>query len=273
MYLAVDIGGTKTLLAAFTEAGEVRNKIKFPTPDTYDEFVTEIEKAIKDLGVDDFKAAGVGSPGKIDRHDGVGLYFNNKGWKDFPVGQDIERIAGCPVVVENDAKLAGLSEALLIKEEFNKVLYITVSTGIGTGVIIDGHIDPDFLDTEGGQMLLEHEDKLMAWEKFASGKAIKKKYNMLASEIQDPEIWKAISRNLTVGIIDLLAVIQPEVIVIGGGVGTHFKKFRSPLMTLLRKYETPLIPVPPIRQAERSEEAVIYGCYHLAKERYGHAAR
>ena len=267
MYLAIDIGGTKTLVAAFTNEGEVRNKVKFPTPQNYDEFIIELEKSVKELGVDDFKSACIASPGLIDRDEGVGLAYGNLKWKNVPLGPDLERIANCPVIVENDAKLAGLSETKLIKDEFRNVLYITVSTGIGAGVITDGHINPSFINTEAGKILLEHDGKLQTWESFASGKAIKAKYNMLASEINDPEIWKVISRNIAVGLIDVIAIIQPDVIIIGGGVGTHFRKFRSPLMSALRKYETPLVPIPPLRQAERSEEAVIYGCYHLAHDK------
>jgi predicted NBD/HSP70 family sugar kinase len=268
MYLAVDIGGTKTLLASFDAQGKVLEKLKFPTPVEYDEFVTELAANISRLDVDDYRAGCVASPGRINRAEGIGLDYGNLPWHDVSIGPDLEKIINAPVVVENDAKLAGLSEALLIKEEFNRVLYMTVSTGIGMGVITDGHIDPDFLNLEGGQILLEHHGKVQKWESFASGSAIKKTYGKLASEINDKETWRTISRNLALGLIDVLAIIQPDVVVVGGGVGAHFKKFRAPLMAELRKFETPLVPVPPIRQAERSEEAVIYGCYELAKEKY-----
>jgi glucokinase len=69
--------------------------------------------------------------------------------------------------------------------------------------------------------------------------------------------------------VDLLAIIQPEVVIIGGGVGTHFDKYGKLLETELKKYQTPLVPIPPIRAAQRPEEAVIYGCYELVKETYG----
>lgn len=271
MYLAVDMGGTKTLLAAIDNEGQVVNKIKFLTPDDYDEFVKELASNVASLGDYDFKAACIASPGRINREEGIGIAYGNRPWENVPLGPDLERIANCPVIVENDAKLAGLSEAQLIKEEFHKVLYVTVSTGIGIGVITNGKIDQDFIDSEGGKILLEHKGKLRTWESFASGKAIKKTYGKLAAEINNAEDWRMISRNLAIGLIDMLAIIQPDVIVIGGGVGTHFRKFRDPLRAELKKFETPLVPVPPIRQAERSEEAVIYGCYDLAKERFGHA--
>jgi len=266
MYLAVDIGGTKTLLAAFYSDGTIKQQIKFPTPPDYDDFLLELETNIKALGVDDYKSACVASPGLIDREEGIGIAYGNLAWQNVPIGPDLERLAGCPVVVENDANLAGLSEAQLIKKEFNKVLYVTLSTGIGTGVITNGKINPSFLNAEGGKILLEKDGHLKSWESFASGKAIKKKYGMRASEINDPKIWKAISRDIAIGLVDNIAIIQPDAIVIGGGVGAHFQKFKAPLLAEMRKYDTPLVPTPAIRQAVRSEEAVIYGCYLLARE-------
>jgi len=273
MYLAVDVGGTKTLLAAFNNEGMIHSRFKFSTPANYDDFTQELGKAVNELGVEDFKAACVASPGRINREEGIGIAFGNLDWTNIPIGPDLEKIANCPVIVENDAKLAGLSEAILIKKEFKRVLYMTISTGIGMAVIVDGKIDPDFLNMEGGQIMLEHNEKIVKWESFASGKAIKNTYGKLASEIEDPETWREISRNLAVGLIDILAIVQPEVVVIGGGVGTHFSKFRGPLSEELKKFETPLVPIPPLRQAERSEEAVVYGCYELIMQRYSHAAK
>ena len=71
------------------------------------------------------------------------------------------------------------------------------------------------------------------------------------------------------GIIDLLAVVQPQVIVMGGGVGTYFERLAKPLEEALEGYAAPLVPIPPIREAARPEDAVIYGCYDLAKSTYG----
>jgi predicted NBD/HSP70 family sugar kinase len=65
--------------------------------------------------------------------------------------------------------------------------------------------------------------------------------------------------------------VQPEVIVIGGSVGGHLSRFKDFLEKELKKFETPLIPIPPIRQAQRPDDAVLYGCYDLAKSVYGKA--
>jgi len=270
MYLAVDIGGTKTLIACFDKSGKVTDTTKFPTAKNYDTFIEELGEQIISLKVHDYQAGCVAIPGKVDRKHGRGLVFGNLPWQNVPIQADVENLINAPVIVENDSKLAGLSEAVLIINEFNKVLYVTIGTGISAAIIISGKIDPDFADSESGHMLLEHNGKLQIWESFASGKAIVKQFGKKARDITDAESWKIIARNISVGIIDLMAVIQPEIIIIGGGVGQYYNEFAPFLKQELKKYEMPLVPIPPIKVAKRPEEAVIYGCYELIKSTYGH---
>lgn len=267
MYLAVDIGGTKTLVAAMSNMGKLISSSKFPTPTTYLDFLEELKRHILAFKYD-FKAGVVAAPGRINRLNGSVIAFGNLDWKNVPLKVDVESIANCPIKIENDTKLAGLSEAINIKKEFKKVLYVTISTGISSALIVNGVLDPDLIDSESGHMLLEHEGKLQTWESFASGKAIVNKYGKRASDITNSSDWNEISKNIAVGLIDLIAVVQPEVIVIGGGVGTHFKKFYAPLKKHLEKYSTPIVPTPAIIGAKNPEEAVIYGCYQLAKTLY-----
>ena len=118
----------------------------------------------------------------------------------------------------------------------------------------------------------EYHNKLTPWEDFASGRAIHERYGKLARDISDPKIWQQIARDLSVGLIANIAIVQPDAVVVGGGVGSHFDKFGSFLRAEMKRYETPLIPIPPILPAKNSESAVIYGCYELAKHVYGHAA-
>jgi predicted NBD/HSP70 family sugar kinase len=120
-------------------------------------------------------------------------------------------------------------------------------------------------DSEGGHLMLQRGDRIVSWESFASGKAIAKRYGKQASEITDKATWQTIAGDLAVGFIDLLAVTQPDVVVVGGGLGHYLDRFHGPLVAELKKYETPLVPIPPIVAAGRPDEAVIYGCYDLAK--------
>lgn len=274
MYLAVDIGGTKTLLACIDEAGVIQEQTKFATPPGYERFLKELEENVAKLTTKDFQRSCVAVPGKIDRYRGIGVAFGNLPWQHVPIQADIEAIVRCPVIIENDANLAGLSEAMMVKDEFKKVLYVTISTGIGTGIIINGKIDPSFADSEGGHILLEHEGKLRPWEEFASGKAVFERFGKRASDIDASETgtWKRIAHDIALGLIDLIAVIQPEVIVFGGGLDTNYEKFIAPLREELKRYEMPLVPIPELRKAARPEEAVVYGCYDLIKAQYASIA-
>jgi predicted NBD/HSP70 family sugar kinase len=69
--------------------------------------------------------------------------------------------------------------------------------------------------------------------------------------------------------MELVAVLQPEVIVIGGSVGTYFERYGQFLNDALKSYQVPLLSMPPVIGAQRAEEAVVYGCYDLAKQRFG----
>ena len=267
MYLGIDIGGTKTLVAALSDNGEIAASTKFATPENYEEFLKELTKVLHELPFSDFRAGCVAAPGTIDRRKGVFEHGGNLHWHGERIQHDIERITLCPMLIENDANLAGLSEAMLLKQH-HKVLYITVSTGIGTGFIVDQRIDPSMADSEGGQLMLQRGDRIVAWESFASGKAITRRYGKRASEITDKATWEAISKDLAVGVIDLLAVTQPDVVVVGGSVGHYLERFHDPLVAALQHYATPMIPIPPIVKAQRPDEAVIFGCYDLARGMY-----
>ena len=267
MYLAIDFGATKTLVACISPEGKIVESAKFPTPhSSYADFITALEKEIENLTHKDFLACTISAPGRIDRSIGVVLGYSNLSWINTPLRADVKAIVGCPTFLENDTKLAALSEAILLKGKFSKVLYITISTGISSGLVDNGKLVPELIDSESGRMMLEHEGTVEEWQSFASGKAIIEKYGKLASEITDPSAWKDIAHNIALGMINLIAVVQPDVIVVGGGVGTHLDKFEAPLRKELKSYASPLVPIPTIRRAAHPEEAVIYGCYQLAKE-------
>ena len=257
-------------MAVFTPEGELKQSLKFPTPSEYPAFVDALAENIALLDTHEFIAASVAVPGRIDRTNGIGIAFGNRPWENVPIGPDIAKILGCPVTLENDAKLAGLHEASYILETYKKVLYVTISTGIGGGLIIDGMIDPNFQDIEIGQLLLEHDGRLTDWEDFGSGRAFQEKFGKPVSEI-DPEdgaAWYYIARNIAIGLIDLIVTLTPQAIVLGGGAGSNYAKFKDRLDEQLKIYENPLVALPAILPAQRPNEAVIYGCYDLLKAQY-----
>lgn len=266
MYAAVDIGGTKTLVASFDTDGHIVEQIKFPTPSEYETFISEMARTVAKLSTKDFQSIVAAAPGRINHSEGLFIAGGNLKWKNASVQSDLEKLFDAPVSLYNDAKAAAVAEARAAGPKFETVVYITISTGIGVGVVTNGDLDHTLLDAEPGRMNVENGDIMAPWETIASGKAIVAKYGKRASELDDTEAWSTIAHNLAKGMLTIIAMVQPDLIVIGGGVGSHFEKFEKPLLNELKKYENPLAPTPPIRKAVHPEEAVIYGCYELAKE-------
>ena len=71
------------------------------------------------------------------------------------------------------------------------------------------------------------------------------------------------------GFLQLIAVMEPDAIVIGGSVGSYFERYGKILKDDLKQFETPLLEIPPIIGAQRPEDAVVYGCYDYAKQVFG----
>lgn len=272
MYIGVDIGGTKTYVATLDDNGVIVEKIRFATPRDYPGFLAGLEKTAKSLANQDFRAGCVAAPGKIDHEHGVVTYFGTLPWEHEPIQADVIKVFNCPILLENDAKLAGLSESKLLPAD-KRVLYITISTGIGTGFIHNQEIVPDLLDIEGGQMAFDFHGKRTAWEDFASGRAIVERFGKKAEEIEDPANWRRIAYDLSLGFIELIAITQPDIIVIGGSVGQYLERYKEFLLEEITRYNNPLLATPEILKAARPDDAVLYGCYDLAKARYGTAAQ
>ncbi len=266
MYLTIDIGGTKTLVVVFDADKNTVEQRKFPTPKDYAEFKAELANTVAEFTTKQFTLGAIGIRGNIDRDRGLSLKDDILPWGEVPVRDDCAAAFGCPFLLENDSKLAGLSEASLVKDTYRKVLYITVSTGIGSAFIVDGELDPDTQDSEIGKSAYPHDGKIMQWEDFASGRAIVEKYGKRASDLEDQEAWREISRNLAIGLVNAIAAFTPDVIILGGGVGSHYHKFEQPLQQAISEIKPDEISIPPIQQAQHPEEAVIYGCYELIKD-------
>lgn len=267
--LCVDIGASKTLIAAFTEDGQIKHEVRLPTPKRYDRFLDEFAKTVKkEFASYGFRTAACSIPGLVDRKTGTGIDFGNLPWHRVPIKADLSKLLDVPVEVENDTKLAGLSEARELHDKYKKVLYLTLSTGIGSALVSDDHISKDLADSEAGQMIINFDGRLRRWEDFGSGRAFFKRYGKQASDVADPAVWRDFTPSVAQGLGQLLAVIQPDVVIIGGGLGAHFERFGHFLREELEsRYKAKLVDIPPILKAKRPEEAVIYGCYELIKGR------
>lgn len=268
MYLGIDIGGTKTLVATLSDSGEIQDSRRFPTSQDYDRFLQDLGGAIKELQLEgDFQACAA-VPGLIDRTAGTVHALGNLPWRDKPIRDDISGlIGGKKVIIENDAKLGGLSEALLVKGTYSKVLFFTVSTGLGGSLIQDGRIVTALQDMEAGKMPLMYEGKLQYWEDFAAGRSVVERFHKRAAEITDPAEWRVIGESLAYGLAPVCSILQPEVIILGGSVGAYADQYSEVIHEYLREHLYAIIRQPKaILPAKRPNEAVIYGCYELLKQ-------
>lgn len=263
MLVTIDTGGTKTLIALFDTAGKVVESVKFPTPRQPEDYISELVKTVnKMIEADKITAIGLALPGIIE--DGVAIWCTNLGWKNIPVLKLLEKHYSFPIFVNNDANLAGLAETRMRDIKYKRSIYITVSTGIGMGLIVDGHIHPSLTNTEAGHMVIEYEGQLREWETFASGKSIVSTYDKFARDIHDPKIWRQIADKISRGLLTIIPTLSPEIIIFGGSVGTYFDRYGEALIKSTREYLNENLAMPKIEQAIHPEEAVIYGCYYYA---------
>lgn len=274
MFLAVDVGGTKTLVALLSADGSIVKSQKFPTDPNFSMFADTLVKELKDLATTEVVGVGVAIPGEVDYDAGVGLVFGNLPWQNVPIAETVQQAFDLPIAVaiENDANAAGLAEARALLPARKNVVYVTVSTGIGTGIITDNKIDPHWQRSEGGFMQFERDGKSVIWESFASGHAITERYGKKAADIPEGDpAWTTIAEDLAVGLGNIAALLAPDIIIIGGGVGEHLPKFKGQLDTAMARFKQKVVlSLPEIRQALHPDEAVIYGCYHLIKDRVSH---
>lgn len=264
MLVTVDTGGTKTLVAGFRHDGHLGKTIKFPTPRKQEEYVALLRKTLQEMyGKETVEAVVVALPGIINN--GVAVWCNNLGWKNFAAQKALVGVLGnAPVFIENDANLAGLAETRVLRPMPVSSLYVTVSTGIGTGIITNGRIDAGLRKSEGGRMLVEYDGVVREWESFASGKAIYAAYGKYARDITSTRTWHQIADRISRGFLAVVPLLQPDTVIIGGSIGTYFDRYGEQLEGILREKLPAHIPCPAFRQAKHPEMAVLYGCYYYA---------
>ena len=264
MIVTVDTGGTKTLISSFTNAGKIGKHIVYPTPSDPIKYTQLLRQTLEsEYGTKKVDMIVIALPGIID--EGIARWCKNLGWKNFDIRRALGTVlGGAPIHVENDANLAGLAEARLLKPTPEFALYVTVSTGIGTGFIARGHIDPSLAISEGGHMLVEYDGVVREWESFASGRAIKETYGKFARDIKSVRAWHHIADRISRGFLAVIPLTQPDVIIFGGSVGTYFDRYGETLAKLLDERLPPHIVRPTLLQAQYPEHAVIYGGYYYA---------
>ena len=249
MYLTVDIGATKTLIALFSDKGRVVRRVKFPTAQGAQMFFNTLLANLQLFWKYRLMCVVVAVPGVVQKNGTV--RFGNRNWGNLDMMGWLKKLFNCPIYLENDANLAAIYEAYGLP---GRTVFLTFSTGIGGGVVDDGKLlEKPF---EPGHRVYAYKDRTAEWEDLAAASAIERTYHVdLATELRGKKVMKDVAARMYLGLPDIATELRPNTIVIGGPMGRRFR-------TLARYL--PKIPGVKYVGAKRPRESVIYGAYLYA---------
>jgi glucokinase len=286
--VAVDIGATKTVIAVYE--GTVMSEIaRFPTGRHPEDEVTRIVETIrKEPRASAATAVGIGAPGPLDPVAGRILAPPNLvGWRDFPLVDELVSRLGKTTRLENDANLGALGEAVHGSGAgYRSMYYVTISTGIGAGFVIDGKIFGGHRGIAGEVFAVEpgHFNGMPGGDnlnELASGPGLVRRAKRLSSHdgnFDTPELFAAVDagdalavgiledgRNAIVGLLTtVLFSVAPDAIVLAGGLCTENRWFVEPVRDRVRTWvNIPELAEVPIERAKLWDRAVLYGAAEL----------
>lgn len=259
MYLCIDIGATKTLVAVFTQRGHIIRKSKFFTSQGAASFLHSLTETIKPMTKYRMDAVVVAIPGIV--HKDYSVHFGRRNWDDIDILTPIKNLFSCPIWFENDANLAAVYESEKLP---GRTVFLTFSTGLGGGVAERGRLVPEYTIYEPGDELYWYGGKQQRWTCIASASAIGAAYHVdRATSLRGEPIMHDIANRISLGIPDVVSKYHPDNIVIGGPMGKLFHRLVKFLPKVDAKYVRP----------RRPHESVIYGCFAYARQKERDARR
>ncbi len=307
--VGVDIGGTQMRAAAYTQdqVSPLQQK-KIPTLASKPGGLERLFKVIEDVWPKDGQVAaiGIGSPGPLDPHTGYLLAPpNNPEWHNFPLAPRVREHFGVQTFLDNDANLAGLGEYRFgAGQGHHNVLYITVSTGIGAGVVIEDRLLQGFhgLAAELGHSIIDPDGPPCSCgfnghlESFSSGPAIvkyvlaeldsgaksilKRDEALNARDIADAahqgddlaiRAYQRAGEYLGIGVASFLHAFDPSIVIFGGGVSQVGRLLFDPFEASLRRrvFHPRYLEGLVITQAQLGDDAGLLGARALAEMKSG----
>ena len=247
--IGVDVGGTAIKMGVFVEDGTCLKSISLPTPQPAnpEPVINAIALGIKQLQQDfNCKAIGLGMPGPTDKARRIARKsINLPGWDDVRVADWLEAKTGLSTILENDANCAAIGEAWLgAGRNFKDFILLTLGTGVGGGIFIDGKLFTGRFGAAGelGLITLNSDGfpcrsgNRGSLEQYASIGAIlrmtgKKPAEMgrlaQAGDIEAIEFWQNYGSVLGGGLASLIYVLTPEAVIIGGGISASSRVFST----------------------------------------------
>ena len=312
-FLGIEIGGTKLQVVVGDASAKIlqRHRLTVDPSQGATGIRRQLETALNQI-VPAVKpaAAGVGFGGPVDWRTGkICRSHQIEGWSEFDLGNWLQGIIGAPVFVENDANVAALGEALHgAGKDANPAFYVTLGSGVGGGLIVDGRIYHGATpgEAEIGHMRLDRHGTIL--ESRCSGWAVDAKIRALntsdpssllckltagktsgeavhlstALQQNDPaarRIFQETAEDLAFGLSHVVHLFHPQVIVIGGGLAGLGEPLRAAVATALRPFIMEVfLPGPRLSLAALADDAVPTGALQLAldgisNEYKGDAAR
>lgn len=284
LFGAIEAGGTKMVLAIGDENGKIMKRTSIPT-ETPAITVAKMIDYFKDKHI---AALGIGSfgPIELDKASKTYGYITSTpklAWVNYDLVGNFKKALSIPIGFDTDVNASALGEATWGSlKGLSTGIYITIGTGIGVGVYLNGNLLHGMLHPEAGHILLSKHPRDTfegvcpyhpnCMEGLASGPSIEKRWNKKASELKDnAEVWDIEAYYLAQGIVNYILTLSPHKIVLGGGVmhqGQLFPLIRKKVAELLNGYiRTPQLEdldhyiVP----ASLNENQGIMGCLQLAK--------
>ncbi len=281
---ALEAGGTKMVLAIGNENGEIFEQISIPT-ETPELTIPKIIEYFKDKKIE---ALGIGSFGPVDLERSSKTYgyitsTPKLAWANYDFVGNIKKELNIPIGFDTDVNASALGEATWgSMKGLSSGIYITIGTGVGVGVYMNGSLLHGMLHPEGGHILLnKHSDDTFVGacpfhpnclESLAAGPAIEKRWGKKAFELKDrPEVWELEAYYIAQGLVNFILTLSPHKIVLGGGVMHQeqlFPLIRKKVAKLLNGYvkteqmehlDDYIVP------AALNDDQGIMGCLQLAK--------
>jgi predicted NBD/HSP70 family sugar kinase len=270
MYILIDIGGTKTRIGVARNFKGIESFKIYQTPANYREALEKMVEVINGLlGRRKVQAISLGVGTPIDKAKTRVSFHSHKetfkDWVDKPLKKDLRDKFKCKVFLENDAVMGAMGEAIFgAGKDFNLVAFLTISTGVGGAMIIDGQpVKTAWGSEPGWQIIGSDKSGRIITEMDLSGNYIRKRTGKKPSQIDDEKFWRHEAKQLAKGLFDTIVFWSPEIIILGGSLMKKIKL--SEVRVALKKIPSPFPQLPIIRKAKLGDQVGLYGALAYLK--------
>jgi glucokinase len=284
--VAIDVGGTSIKAARYDRFGGRESGLTVATPRGGTGAVAAIAAAAASLMTSVTRSVGVVVPGLVDPALGVVRYAANLPWRDLALRSLLSDRLGCPVAIDHDAAAATRAEASVAEPDESALLYVSIGTGISTGYAVDGQVwrGSRGLAGELGHSCVVPDGEPCACgqrgclEAYASGSAVARRYvaaggaagtqaaDVVARRRTDPlaaRVWDDAVQSLARALATAVLLLDPAVIVLGGGVSAAGPALLDPLAAAMSA-RLAWRPAPAMRVSRWPTEAGSRGAAMLA---------